>query len=163
MTLIVGSPFPYIKFLPKPSQARGVQIDLDPVRIGLRYPVEVGLVGDSRSTLRELLPLLAAEHDGDFLQRAREPMQEWRAELAEQGERMDKPMKPQVVAWELDKRLAPNAIVSFDSGTNTTWFARLLPVQRGHLLPTAGRGGEPRQAASAPPSICNVRDCSDAI
>src|SRR4030095_10967008 len=54
--LMVGTSFPYIEFLPKPGAARGVQIDLDPARIGLRYPVEVGLIGDSRQTLQVLLP-----------------------------------------------------------------------------------------------------------
>ncbi len=136
--LIVGSSFPYIEFLPEPGQARGVQIDLDPVRIGLRYPVEVGLIGDARATLRELLPLLAAERDGAFLKQAREAMQTWRSQLADQAQRMDKPMKPQVVAWELGRRLAPNAIVSSDSGTNTTWFARLIPVQRGQMHSVSG-------------------------
>ena len=61
--LMVGTSFPYIEFLPKPGQARGVQIDLDPTRIGLRYPVEVGLVGDSRRTLQALLPLLSRNED----------------------------------------------------------------------------------------------------
>jgi pyruvate dehydrogenase (quinone) len=157
--LLVGTSFPYIEFLPKPGQARGVQIDLDPVRIGLRYPVEVGLVGDTRSTLAELIPLLAgaggrpegggaaggydearggkARGEG-LLGKAREQMKSWREELATQAGRMDKPMKPQVVAWELGRRLADDAIVSSDSGTNTTWFARHIPVKRGQMHSVSG-------------------------
>ena len=74
---MVGTSFPYIEFFPKPGQARGVQIDLDPVRIGLRYPVEVGLVGDSRRTLHELLPLLERKNDRSFLEKAQKGMKEW--------------------------------------------------------------------------------------
>src|SRR5919205_2678153 len=75
--LMIGTSFPYIEFFPKPGQARGVQIDADPMRIGLRYPVEVGLVGDSRLTLRKLLPLLSRKEDRSFLKTAQEGMAEW--------------------------------------------------------------------------------------
>ena len=103
--LIVGHVFPYIEFLPKPGKARGVQIDLDPKRIGLRYPVEVGLVGDSRRTLQELLPLLQRKDDRSFLEKAQEGMKDWRELMEAARHAPDKPMKPQVVAWELGKRL----------------------------------------------------------
>ncbi|HTQ80338.1 MAG TPA: thiamine pyrophosphate-dependent enzyme [Thermoanaerobaculia bacterium] len=136
--LLVGTSFPYIEFLPKPGQAKGIQIDLDPVRIGLRYPVEVGLNGDAKSTLRELLALVEEKRDGEFLAQAQAGMEVWREHLTQQAARMDKPMKPQVVAWELGRRLAPDAIVSADSGTNTTWFARLIPVRRGQLHSVSG-------------------------
>src|SRR5205823_1867094 len=86
--LMVGSSFPYIEFMPKPDQARGVQIELDPKRIGLRYPVEVGLVGDSRNTLRELIPLLKRKEDRSFLQAAQAAMKDWwdRHILARRGQ-----------------------------------------------------------------------------
>ena len=126
---MVGTSFPYIEFLPRPGQARGVQIDLDPARIGLRYPVEVGLVGDSRSTLAALLPSSQTQENRDFLEKARNGMKDWWKLMEEQGTRNDKPMKPQVVAWEFGKRLSPDAIVSSDSGTIATWFARQIPAQ----------------------------------
>lgn len=136
--LIVGSSFPYIEFLPKPGQARGVQIDLDPIRIGLRYPVEVGLIGDARATLRELLPLLRRNEDRGFLHKAQAGMRDWWQLMEERGTREDKPMKPQVVAWELGKRLRDDAIVSCDSGTIATWFARQIPVKRGQMYSLSG-------------------------
>ncbi|HEV8581415.1 MAG TPA: thiamine pyrophosphate-dependent enzyme [Thermoanaerobaculia bacterium] len=136
--LIVGSSFPYIEFLPKPGQARGVQIDLDPIRIGLRYPVEVGLIGDSRATLLELLPLLKRNEDRGFLQKAQEEMRDWWRLMEERATRQDKPMKPQVVAWELGKRLRDDAILSCDSGTIATWFARQIPVKRGQMCSLSG-------------------------
>ena len=74
---MVGTSFPYIEFMPKPGQAQGVQIELDPKRIGLRYPVEVGLVGDSRNTLRELIPLLKRKEDRKFLEAAQAGMKDW--------------------------------------------------------------------------------------
>jgi pyruvate dehydrogenase (quinone)/pyruvate oxidase len=135
---MIGTSFPYIEFLPKPGQARGVQIDLDPARIGLRYPVEIGLVGDSRNTLLALLGHLKRKEDRSFLQKARAGMQEWRELMEERGTRNDKPMKPQVVAWELGKRLSPNAIVSSDSGTIATWFARHIPAKRGQMYSLSG-------------------------
>jgi pyruvate dehydrogenase (quinone)/pyruvate oxidase len=136
--LIVGSSFPYIEFLPKPGQARGVQIDLDPLRIGLRYPVEVGLIGDSRATLRELIPLLRRNENRGFLEKAQEGMKDWWKLMEEQASRQDKPMKPQVVAWELGKRLRSDAIVSCDSGTIASWFARHIPVRRGQMHSLSG-------------------------
>lgn len=136
--LMVGTSFPYIEYLPKPGQARGVQIDANPTRIGLRYPVEVGLVGDSRMTLRKLLPLLTRNQDRDFLKKAQEGMNEWWKLMEEQGSRLDKPMKPQVIACELSKRLMPDAIVSADSGTIATWFARQIRARRGQKFSLSG-------------------------
>lgn len=135
---IVGSSFPYIEFYPKQDKARGVQLDLDPTRIGLRYPVEAGLVGDSRSTLQALLPLLAHKEDRSFLQKAQENMKDWWKLMEERGTRADKPMKPQVVAWELGKRLRDDAIVSCDSGTIATWWARQIPAKRGQMHSLSG-------------------------
>ena len=136
--LVVGSSFPYIEFYSKPGQARGVQIDLDAARIGLRYPVEVGLVGDSRRTLQALLRLLQRKEERSFLTRAQAGMTEWWARMEERGSRPDKPMKPQVVGWELGKRLSSTAIVSCDSGTITTWFARQIPARRGQMHSLSG-------------------------
>jgi pyruvate dehydrogenase (quinone)/pyruvate oxidase len=135
---MVGTSFPYMEFLPKPGDARAVQIDVDPVRIGLRYPVEVGLVGDSRRTLEKLLPLLARNEDRKFLETAQEGMREWWELMETRGTRGDKPMKPQVVAWELGKRLADDAIVSSDSGTIATWFARQIKARRGQMFSLSG-------------------------
>jgi pyruvate dehydrogenase (quinone) len=136
--LIVGSSFPYIEFMPKPDQARGVQIELDPKRIGLRYAVEVGLVGDSRNTLRELIPLLKRKEDRSFLQAAQAGMKDWCEVMEKRATRRDKPMKPQVVAWELGKRLRDDAIVSCDSGTIATWWARHIPARRGQMHTLSG-------------------------
>jgi pyruvate dehydrogenase (quinone) len=136
--LMVGTSFPYIEYLPKPGQARAVQIDLDPRRIGLRYPVEVGLVGDSCRSLAALLPLLKGNEDGRFLEQARTGMEAWWKLMEEQGTRRDKPMKPEVVAWELGQRLPGTAIVAVDSGTITAWWARHMPAKRGQLHAVSG-------------------------
>jgi pyruvate dehydrogenase (quinone)/pyruvate oxidase len=135
---LIGTSFPYMEFYPKPGQARTVQIDLDPARIGLRSPVEVGLVGDCRRTLQQLLPLLQGNKHRKFLEQAQTGMKKWRALMEERGTRKDKPMKPQVVAWELGKRLSDQAIVSCDSGTITTWWARQIPAKRGQKHSVSG-------------------------
>ncbi|HEU5123917.1 MAG TPA: thiamine pyrophosphate-dependent enzyme [Verrucomicrobiae bacterium] len=136
--LMVGTSFPYLEFLPKPGQARGVQIDLDPARIGLRYPVEAGLAGDCKRTLHELLPLLRRNNNREFLKEAQRGMREWWELMEERGTRTDKPMKPQVVAWEIGKHLRDDAIVSCDSGTIATWFARQMKVRRGQMYSLSG-------------------------
>jgi len=136
--LIVGSSFPYIEFMPKPDQAKGVQIELDPKRIGLRFPVDVGLVGDSRNTLRELIPMLRRKEDRSFLSAAQAGMKDWWEVMEKRANRRDKPMKPQVAAWELGKRLRNDAIVSCDSGTIATWWARHVPAKRGQMHTLSG-------------------------
>jgi pyruvate dehydrogenase (quinone)/pyruvate oxidase len=135
---MVGTSFPYMEFLPRPGAARGVQLDIDPVRIGLRYPVEVGLVGDSRRTLRALLRHLNRKDDRSFLRTAQEGMKKWNEMMLTRATRTDKPMKPQVVAHELGQRLPDNAIVSCDSGTIATWWARHIPVKRGQMHSCSG-------------------------
>src|SRR5262249_54153968 len=97
--LMIGTSFPYIEFLPRPGQARAVQVEIDPRRIGLRYPVEVGLVGDSHRTVQLLLPRLKRNKHRRFLERAQANMKQWWKLMEAQASRMDKPMKPQVVAW----------------------------------------------------------------
>ncbi len=136
--LIAGASFPYIEFLPKPGQARAVQIDLDPMRIGLRCPVEVGLVGDGRLTLQALLPLLEQKTDRGFLEKAQQGMADWGALMDGQASRTDVPMKPQVLARELGRRLRSDAIVACDSGTITTWWARHIPARRGQMHSVSG-------------------------
>jgi len=136
--LLVGTSFPYIEFYPKPGRARAVQIDLDPARIGLRYPVEVGLVGDSRRTLEHLLPMLSPNGHRGFLEKIQKGMDDWWKKMEAQGTRRERPMKPQVVAWELGKRLREDAIVSCDSGTIATWFARQIRVKRGQMHSLSG-------------------------
>jgi pyruvate dehydrogenase (quinone)/pyruvate oxidase len=135
---MIGSSFPYIEFLPKPDKAKGVQIDIDAMRIGLRYPVEVGLVGDSKATLQALIPLLTRHEDRAFLEDAQKGMRDWWKAIEERATNDAKPMKPQVVAWELGKRLRSDAIISSDSGTIATWFARQIPVKRGQMHSLSG-------------------------
>ncbi len=136
--LIAGSNFPYIEYYPKPGAARGVQIDLDPQRIGLRYPVEAALVGDVRKVLTALLPRLGYRNDRSFLSKAQTGMQEWNALMTERGTRPDKPMKPQVVAHELNKLLRDDTIIATDSGTITTWAARHITMRKNMMFSCSG-------------------------
>ena len=136
--LIVGSGFPYIEFYPKPGKARCVQIDLNPSRIALRYPVDVGLVGDSRGTLEALLPLVERKEDRGFLEQAQLGMTKWRDLMATRAADLTMPMKPQVIAHELGQRIPANAIVTTDSGTITTWWARHIPAKEGQMYSCSG-------------------------
>jgi pyruvate dehydrogenase (quinone) len=127
--IIAGSSFPYLEFYPKPGQARTVQIDIDATRIGLRHPVDVGLAGECSAVLRELLPLIRKKKNRDFLTMAQKNMKKWNRLMEQRGTRKDKPMKPQVVTWNLNKLLDDDAIVSSDSGTIATWSARYIQMR----------------------------------
>jgi pyruvate dehydrogenase (quinone) len=136
--LMVGTSFPYLEFLPKPGNAKGVQIEMDPKRIGLRFPVEVGLVGDSRRILRDLVPRLIRKADRSFLEKAQKGMEGWHKIMHDRASRRDVPMKPQVIAHELGVRLREDALVSCDSGTIATWWARHIPVKKGQMHSLSG-------------------------
>ncbi len=122
--VIVGSAFPYLDFYPKEGQAKVVQIDIDPTHIGLRHAADVGLVGDSKAVLQALLPLIQRKDDRGFLQQAQRRMAHWNQLMETRGTSPAVPMKPQVVFHELNKLLADDAIITCDSGTDTTWLSR---------------------------------------
>jgi len=126
--IMIGTSFPYMEFLPKPGQAKCVQIEIDPTRVGLRHQVDVGLVGDSKSILTALLPLLKSKNN-KFLKKSQERMKEWFQLMEERGTRKDMPMKPQVVTHTLNRLLKDDAIVSSDSGTIATWTARHIDMR----------------------------------
>ncbi len=134
---IIGSSFPYIEFLPAPKSVKCVQIELDPQRVSLRYPADVALVADTKTCLRALMPMLQ-QHGQSFLHKAQEGKAKWQKLMEERGTRTDKPVKPQVVGWELGKRMPVNAIVTSDSGTITTWWARYVPALRGQKHSCSG-------------------------
>ena len=127
--IIAGSSFPYIEFYPKPGQARAVQIDIDPTRIGLRHPVEIGLIGQCRDVLKALLPLIQTKKDRSFLEKAQQRMKKWNELMERRGTRADMPLKPQVVARHLNTRLADDAIICCDTGSVTTWAARHIQMK----------------------------------
>jgi pyruvate dehydrogenase (quinone) len=136
--LIVGSSSPYIEFLPEPGSAAGVQIDDRPERIGLRYPVEVGLCGDAKLTLAELVPMLEYRADRAFLEQAQEEMKDWRALAEQRAQPVDgEPIKPDAIPFHLGHAMADRAILCGDSGTVTTWAAR-TELRRGQLFSFSG-------------------------
>ena len=143
---MVGTSFPYIEYLPKPGQAIGIQIDIKPEKIGLRYPVRIGLIGDSKQVLSELIPLLHDRRTGgndndpntQFLKSKQDAMKKWNELLNEQSSRNNEPVKPQVIAAALSDVLDDNAIISVDSGTNTCWAARFLKIKNGMKFSGSG-------------------------
>jgi pyruvate dehydrogenase (quinone)/pyruvate oxidase len=136
--LIIGSSFPYMEFLPKPGQAKGVQIDDKPDRIGLRYPVDVGLVGDAKPTVAALSRFVEYKTDRSFLEQAQAGMKEWWELMRTRAMRDDVPIKPQRVAWELSELAADDAILSADSGTNTIWAARQFKIRKNQKFSCSG-------------------------
>ncbi len=136
--LIVGSTFPYIEYYPKPGQARGVQIDRDATRIGLRFPAEVGLVGDARKTLRILAARLKAHGDRGFLERSRQRKREWQELLEGSLENGTGRLTPQQLAHDLGQRLSDDAIVAWDSGHNTVMLARYVQARGAQMYNGSG-------------------------
>lgn len=136
--LIVGSTFPYIEYYPKPGQARGVQIDRDATRIGLRFPAEVGLVSDARVTLAALNERLERKADRSFLDVAQAQSRAWRALLRSTVERDAAPMPPGRIVRDVGDRLAEDAIVVWDSGHNTGLMARYVTAKAGQVYGGSG-------------------------
>jgi pyruvate dehydrogenase (quinone) len=136
--LIIDTSFPYIEYLPKPGDCRCIQIDANAQRIGLRTPVEVGLVGDSKKTIQLLLPMLKRNDYRRFLEKAQKNMKSWNDLLEKEGTSTAIPMKPQVVGWELSKRTKEDAIIVSDSGTNTTVWARYMKAKKGQMHSCSG-------------------------
>jgi pyruvate dehydrogenase (quinone) len=129
--LMVGTGFPYSEWLPEPGQARGVQIDIDARRLGIRYPVEVAMVGDAAHTLRALIPHLERKEDRSWRQSIEDGVDRWWRLLDERAHIQAKPINPQLVFHELSPRLPDRAIVLADSGSATNWWARHLKLRKG--------------------------------
>src|SRR3954453_13289808 len=129
--LMVGSSFPYSEFLPKPGQARGVQIDIDARMLGIRYPMELNLVGDAQATLAELIPQLQRKEDRSWREQIEKEVQRWWEILADRAMLDANPINPERVFHELSSRLPDRAILLADSGSATNWWARHLKMRRG--------------------------------
>lgn len=127
--LMVGSSFPYSEFLPPEGSARGVQIDLAPRQLSIRYPMEVNLVGDSAETLAALLPLLDARSDRSWQEQIEDEVADWWALLEQRARRSADPINPQRVFWELSPRLPHDVILAADSGSAANWYMRDLRVE----------------------------------
>jgi pyruvate dehydrogenase (quinone) len=136
--LMVGTSFPYSEFLPEEGQARGVQIDIDGRMIGIRYPTEVNLVGDSKSTLAALLPYLQRKKDRGWREGIEESVGRWRRLIEERAMQDATPINPERVFFELSSRLPDNCILTSDSGSAANWFARDLKLRRGMMASLSG-------------------------
>jgi pyruvate dehydrogenase (quinone) len=136
--LILGSTMPWEEYYPDPGQARGVQVDLKPDRLGLRYPVEIGLTGDVKSTLTALIPMLTRKADRSFLSEAQSRMSEWNALLDQVCTTRRSPLRPQMVIRTLSDLLPDNAVISLDCGANTHFAARCLKLRSNQLLTGTG-------------------------
>jgi pyruvate dehydrogenase (quinone) len=136
--LMVGSSFPYSEFLPEEGQARGVQIDIDARMLNLRYPMEVGLIGDSRATLAALLPFLREKSDRAWRAQIEQSVEKWWRVLQARAMNEAKPINPQRVFWELSPRLPERCILTCDSGSAANWYARDLKIRRGMMASLSG-------------------------
>ena len=136
--LMVGSSFPYSEFLPKEGQARGVQIEIDPKMVSIRYPMEVNLIGDSAETLRALVPLLDRKQDRSWREKIESNIKDWWKVLEARAMNSADPINPERVFWELSPRLPDNCILASDSGSSANWFARDLKVRRGMMASLSG-------------------------
>ncbi|HTX29905.1 MAG TPA: thiamine pyrophosphate-requiring protein [Solirubrobacteraceae bacterium] len=136
--LMVGSSFPYSEFLPQEGQARGVQIDIDGKMIGIRYPMEVNLIGDSAETLRALIPRLERKSDRSWREKIEGEIKEWWNLIDHRAQESADPINPQLVFHELSKRLPDGAILASDSGSSANWYARDVKLRRGMMASLSG-------------------------
>jgi pyruvate dehydrogenase (quinone) len=136
--LMIGSGFPYAEFLPKEGSARGVQIDIDAKAVSIRYPMEVNLIGDAAATLKALLPLLKRKEDRAWRKSLEAKVAAWWKDEEERAKIEGDPLNPELVVWEASPRLPDNAIITADSGTSASWFARALKLRRGMMASLSG-------------------------
>ena len=136
--LMVGTSFPYSEFLPKEGDARGVQIDIKPRKLGLRFPTEVNLHGDARMTLTELIPHLTRKDDRSWQDDIMEEVDLWWRIMEDRAMNDVDPINPQRVFWELSPKLPDNCIITSDSGSAANWFARDLKIRRGMMASLSG-------------------------
>jgi pyruvate dehydrogenase (quinone) len=136
--LMIGSGFPYAEFLPKEGAARGVQIDIEPEMLSLRYPMEVALLGDAAETLRALMPLVETKSDRSWRNTVEGWVADWWKVLEARAMASAEPVNPQRVVWELSSRLPDRAIVTSDSGSCANWYARDLKIRRGMMCSLSG-------------------------
>jgi pyruvate dehydrogenase (quinone) len=136
--LMIGSSFPYSEFLPEAKKARGVQIDLDGRMLSIRFPMELGLVGDAKSTLEELIPLVHHKTDTSWRAQIEEEVADWWRLIEDRAMQDADPINPQRLFWELNKYLPDDAILAADSGTSADWFARTLKLKPSHLASLSG-------------------------
>jgi pyruvate dehydrogenase (quinone) len=136
--LMIGSSFPYSEFLPEEGRAKGIQIDIDGRMIGIRYPMDVNLVGDSAETLKKLIPLLKRKEDRSWREKIEGEMKDWWTLMGERAMEDADPINPQRVFSELSPRLPDNCIVSSDSGSAANWFARDLKMRKGMKASLSG-------------------------
>lgn len=136
--LMIGSSFPYSEFLPDEGQAKGVQIDIDGRMVSLRYPMDVNLVGDSKETLKALLPMIKYKEDRSWRKDIEKGIEDWWKVIEAKAMNGAKPINPQRVFWELSSRLPDNCIITADSGSSANWFARNLKIREGMKASLSG-------------------------
>src|SRR6266850_5559303 len=136
--LMVGSSFPYSEYLPKEGAARGVQIDIDPAMLSLRYPMEAPLVGDAALTLRALLPRLKSRSRGQWRAKIERAASEWWADEEKRAHLEARPLNPELFFWELSDRLPDDSLIAVDTGMSTTFFARAIRVRRRMQIAVSG-------------------------
>jgi pyruvate dehydrogenase (quinone) len=156
---MIGTTMPYTEFLPKEGQARGVQIDIAPKSLGLRYPMEVMLAGDSAETLRALLPLITPKTDRAWRAEVERHVVDWYETADEQAHATAAPINPQLLLWELSQRLPDDAILTADSGSSAVWLARFVKIRRGMKLSLSG--GLATMGCALPYALAGKFACPD--
>lgn len=136
--LILGSTMPWLAYYPKVGEAKAIQIDKDPRRLGLRFPIDIGLNGDVKATLTALLPKLKMHTDKSFLQQAQQKMTVWKTMLTKLEQTPSSPIKPTYLAAQVSKLLNDDAVLAFDTGAHTVFSARHIQIKAKQQLAVCG-------------------------
>jgi pyruvate dehydrogenase (quinone) len=136
--LMIGSSFPYSEYLPEPGKARGVQIDIDGKMLSIRYPMEVNLLGDSKDTLKALIPLLKYKTDRSWREKIEQEVRDWWQTVEERAGLAAEPINPQLVIQRLSPLLPDNCMLTADSGTSAFWYARNIRLRAGMMASLSG-------------------------
>jgi pyruvate dehydrogenase (quinone) len=135
LLLLLGTDFPFSEFLPGES-VKKVQIDKNPKHIGRRTPVDLGLVGDIKSTVSALLEAVSEKTDAHFLESQIERTKSFHnliQHYVDKGPRI-KPIRPEFLAATLSQLASDDAMFFADTGTACIWLARHINGGRNRRL-----------------------------
>lgn len=135
---MIGTSFPYTEWMPEEGQCKGVEIDIDGRMIGVRYPMDSHLIGDSKDTLTDLLPMIEKKQDRSWRDHIEAQVREWWEVLDDRAHDEADPLNPELVTHELSKRLPDQAIITTDAGSVANWWSRHLKLRSGMKASLAG-------------------------
>ena len=136
LLIAIGSSFADLSQIPK---KRTVQIDINPLMIARRYPVEASLLGNSAVLIPKLTEKVQQKQNTDYLAEIARLKQDWLNQLEKEADATMKPIRPPYIIKVLNQKIADNAVISLDVGENCWWFGRNFRMKKTQKLVMSGQ------------------------